>query len=126
MSDELDTVEVVGAPPPLDIQAYMGKGWRFSSLRVGEWEVWSPDGRHGTGETPEEAMANIDSHILPAPQTGSALTADVMPGTNRFYSGRVRVRADGSEVALDKWHFIPLPGESGWSAPPQESAPEGV
>ena len=51
------------------------------------WQVWTKDGRHGEGPTPEDAIRNIGAQIIPVQRED--------------YVGRLLVRADGSEVKLD-------------------------
>jgi hypothetical protein len=70
-------------PPAFDFAAKVAEGYVFTPPGI-EWNVITPAGRHGAGPTPEDAILNVDSQIL---------TRD---------RKRVLVRADGSEIVLDK------------------------
>lgn len=70
-----------------DIAAHIAEGYTFTSS-VNGWDVVSPTGGHGNGPSPEEAVLNIGAQLVPAQRDD--------------YAGRVLIRADGSEVQLDR------------------------
>lgn len=70
----------------LDIAEYVLKGYRFTQAGS-VVEVLTPDNRHGSGATPEDAVLNIGATIVPVDRDG--------------YVGRLLTREDGTEVMLD-------------------------
>lgn len=69
-----------------DLAEHVLAGYRFSQTGA-LFDVVAPDGRHGSGASPEEAVLNIGSVIIPVQRPD--------------YEGRLRIREDGSEVQLD-------------------------
>lgn len=70
-----------------DFAAEIAAGFQFSTGQGG-WDAISPTGQHGHGATPEDAVKNIGAVIVPVQRDE--------------YAGRLMIRADGSEVELDK------------------------
>lgn len=79
------------APVPFDLAAKIAEGFHFTKAGD-EWTVITPDGQTGHGESPEAAVLNVGSVIIP--------NAD---------GRRERHRADGSVIAIDQ--PIPVDGE---------------
>jgi hypothetical protein len=86
--------------PSFDLLAHIQRGYRFESVTPAaplgpdepaappsRYDVIAPDGRHGAGASPEEAVLNIGSVVIPVQRED--------------YIGRLRIREDGSEVRLD-------------------------
>ena len=76
----------------IDLLEYIENGHVFVKEQSG-YSVRTPDGRHGFGPTPADALLNVDAQILPSPPAGHPL--------HGAYSGRLLVRADGTSVKLD-------------------------
>lgn len=76
---EVEEVEVA----PFSVFSAMEAGWKFIRDHAG-WNATSPDGQHGHGPSPEEAVRNVGAQVV-----------------SRL-GQRYLVRADGSEELLDK------------------------
>ena len=88
-----------------DLAEYVLKGYRFTQ-DGSVVNVVSPEGRHGSGSSPDDAVLNIGATIIPVERAE--------------YIGRVLTREDGSEVMLDVSGIIEAEGET---APPEVAAP---